>query len=56
MVLIAVILILLLFGNWFINLSLIFIPVDFATRVTSFGWWILAFIAVLFLAWCVGEE
>ncbi len=56
MILLAVILILLLFGNWFINETLIFIPVKFFTTITSWGWWGLAFMALLFLAWCMGED
>ena len=56
MILITAILILLLFGNWFINETLIFIPVDFFTTLTSSGWWLLAVLSLLFLGWCMGED
>jgi hypothetical protein len=56
MMLLAVVLILLLFGNWLINETLIFIPIDVVHRVTSLGWWGLALLGVLFIAWCIGEE
>ena len=56
MVVLTAILILLLFGNWLINVSLIFIPVHLATRLTSLGWWGLALLGCLFIAWCMAEE
>ncbi|MCC0175985.1 hypothetical protein I4641_03190 [Waterburya agarophytonicola K14] len=52
----AVILVLLLFGNWLINVVLIFIPVSFFIRLTHLGWWGLALLTVLFLAWCMAED
>ena len=54
--LLAVILIVLLIGNWFFTQTLIFIPVDLAVRLTSLGWWILALIGISFIAWCVGDD
>ncbi len=54
--LLAVILILLLFGNWFLTETLVFIPVNLFTRLLSLGWWGLALLIVLFLAWCIGED
>ena len=54
--LLAAILILLLFGNWFLTETLIFVPVNLASRITSFGWWGFALIVLLFVAWCIGEE
>lgn len=54
--LLAAILILLLFGNWFLTETLIFVPVNLASRVTSLSWWGLALIALLFVAWCIGED
>ena len=56
MILLAAILISLLFGNWFINETLIFVPVNFVTTITSWGWWGLALLTISFLAWCVGED
>ena len=56
MIILAVILILFLFGNWLINETLIFFPVQLVVQVTSIGWWVLAILGILFLAWCIGEE
>ena len=56
MIILTAILILLLLGNWFINETLIFIPVHLVTRLTSWGWWALALLGCLFIAWCVGED
>jgi len=54
--LLAVILIFLLIGNWFFTETLIFIPVDLATRLVSLGWWTLAIIGIGFIAWCIGDD
>ena len=54
--LLAVILILLLIGNWAITETLVFVPVNLATRLTSLGWWGLAIVLVSFLAWCIGDD
>jgi len=54
--LLVTILILLLFGNWFLTETLIFLPVNLATRITSFSWWGVALIVLLFFAWCVAED
>ena len=54
--LLATILLVLLFGNWFLTEALVFVPVNLATRFTSLGWWGLASIAVLFFAWCMAED
>ena len=54
--LLAVILILLLIGNWFITETLVFVPVNLLARFTSIGWWGLAIVAIAFLAWCIGDD
>lgn len=54
--LLAAIVILLLIGNWLITETLVFVPVSLATRLTSLGWWGLAILTVLFLAWCIGDD
>lgn len=54
--LLAVIIVVLLIGNWFFTETLIFLPVNLATRFTSLGWWVLALIAIGFLAWCIGDD
>ena len=56
MIILAAILILLLFGNWFINETLIFIPVHLVTRLTSWSWWGLALLGFLFIAWCMADD
>ena len=56
MILLTAIIVFLLFGNWLINESLIFIPVHVVTAVTSFGWWGLALLSALFIAWCIGDD
>ena len=54
--LLAVIVILLLIGNWFISETLVFVPVDLLARLTSVGWWTLGLMLVAFLAWCIGDD
>lgn len=54
--LLVAILIALLFGNWFLTKTLIFIPVGLVSRLTSFGWWGLGLVILVFLAWCIGED
>ena len=54
--LLATILILLLFGNWFLTETLIFLPINLASRLISLGWWALAGVAVLFFVWCMAED
>ena len=54
--LLAVILILLLIGNWFFTETFVFVPVDLLYRLTSIGWWALALTLVAFLAWCIGDD
>lgn len=54
--LLAVILVLLLIGNWFLTETLILIPVDLITRLSSFGWWGLGLLILSFLAWCVSDD
>ena len=54
--LLAAIVILLLIGNWLITETLVFVPVSLATSLTSLGWWGLAILTVLFLAWCMGDD
>ena len=54
--LLAAIFILLLIGNWLISESLVFVPVSLTTRLTSLGWWGLAMLTVLFIAWCISDD
>jgi hypothetical protein len=54
--LLALILALLLIGNWFLTESLIFTPVDLAIRFTSLGWWVLALLSISFVAWCISDD
>ncbi|MEM6614204.1 MAG: hypothetical protein AAF652_18525 [Cyanobacteria bacterium P01_C01_bin.72] len=54
--LLAVILVLLLIGNWFFTETLIFIPVDLAINFASLGWWTLALLGIGLIAWCVGDD
>ncbi|MBE9043270.1 hypothetical protein IQ255_02395 [Pleurocapsales cyanobacterium LEGE 10410] len=54
--LLFVILVVLLFGNWFFTETLVFIPVNLITRLASIGWWGLGLVTILFLAWCIGED
>lgn len=54
--LLAIIIILLLSGNWLISEILIFIPVNFLTRLTAWGWWGMGMLVVLFIAWCLAED
>jgi hypothetical protein len=52
----AIILVLLLMGNWVLTETLIFTPVDLAIRFTSLGWWILALLSISFVAWCISDD
>ncbi len=55
--LLAAILLLLLIGNWFLTETLVLIPLDFVTQLTSaYGWWAVALVVALFVAWCVGDD
>jgi len=54
--LLIVIIVLLLIGNWFFTETLIFLPVDLATRLTSLGWWAIALLGIGFIAWCIGDD
>jgi hypothetical protein len=54
--LLTAIMILLLIGNWFITKTLVFVPVNLLTRLTSVGWWGLGLVAIVFLAWCIGDD
>jgi hypothetical protein len=54
--LLAIILALLLIGNWFLTETLIFIPVDLAIRFTSLGWLVLALLLLGFVAWCISDD
>ena len=54
--LLAVVLILLLIGNWFFTNTLIFIPVDIAIRLSTIGWWTLALLGISFIAWCISDD
>ena len=39
MIILTIILVALLFGNWLINETWLFIPIDLFGRLTSLGWW-----------------
>ena len=54
--LLAVIVVLLLVGNWFFSETLVLIPIEWITRLRSWGWWGLALVVVSFLAWCIGDD
>ena len=54
--LLVVIIVVLLIGNWFFTETLIFIPVDLAARLTSLGWWAIALLGIGLLAWCIGDD
>jgi hypothetical protein len=51
----AVIIVLLLIGNWFLSNTLIFLPANLAINLGSLGWWILALISISFVAWCISD-
>ena len=54
--LLTAILVLLLIGNWFITETLVFVPVNLLTRLTSIGWWGFAVVAIAFVAWCISDD
>ena len=54
--LLFVIITVLLFCNWFLVETLVYLPVNLVSRFGSFGWWALAVLGIVFLAWCIGEE
>ncbi len=54
--LLVVILGVLLIANWFITETLVLFPINLIFRFTSFGWWGLALLTVLFFVWCIGED
>lgn len=54
--LLIVISVLLLIGNWFLSESLVLIPIDLIIRLSSFGWWVLGLLAVSFIAWCISDD
>ncbi len=54
--LLAAILALLLIGNWFLTETLVLIPVDLVTRLSSYGLWGLGLVVVSFLAWCISDD
>ena len=54
--LLAVVLVLLLIGNWFFTETLIFIPVDLAIRFSNLSWWIVALLGISFIAWCIADD
>lgn len=54
--LLTVILVLLLIGNWLLTESLVYLPLNLLNRLTSLGGWGLALLIVGFLAWCMGED
>ena len=54
--LLVVIAVLLLVGNWFLSETLVLIPVDLVTRLCSFSWWGIGLVMVAFLAWCISDD
>lgn len=54
--LLVVILVLLLIGNWFFSETLVLVPVDLAIRFGSLSWWVLGLIGVAFVAWCISDD
>ena len=54
--LLVVIVVWLLIGNWFFTESLIFIPVNLAARFASLGWWAIALLGIGFVAWCISDD
>lgn len=54
--LLAVVMILLLIGNWFLTETLVFIPVDLTIRLANLGWWLLALFGISFIAWCISDD
>lgn len=52
----ALFLLLLLIGNWFLSETLVLIPVDLVTRLSSLGWWTISLLLVSFLAWCISDD
>lgn len=54
--LLLVILLLLLMGNWAISEILVFLPLNLFAHVVSLGRLAVLFVLLLFLAWCLGDE
>lgn len=54
--LLAVILIFLLIGNWFLSKLFINLPLSSAVNLASLGWWTLALLSISFVAWCIGDD
>lgn len=54
--LLAIILVVFLIGNWAISETLVFVPVNLVSRLTFLGWWGLAVVLISFLAWCIGDD
>ncbi|MEL6502722.1 MAG: hypothetical protein AAFR62_11480 [Cyanobacteria bacterium J06629_2] len=54
--LLVVILVLLLIGNWFFSETLVLIPVDLSIRLGSLSWWVLALISLSAIAWCISDD
>lgn len=54
--LLAVILLLLLLGNWFLSAVLVFLPFNLTNYLISIGWLGIGLIGLAFLAWCLGDE
>lgn len=52
----AVILILLLLGNWFLSAVLVFLPLNLITRLINCAWLGVGLICLLLLAWCLGDD
>lgn len=54
--LLVIVAILLLIGNWFFTETLVFIPVDISISLGSFSFWVLTAIALSFIAWCISDD
>ena len=53
---VVLIFVLLLLGNLILSNLFVYIPLNFVTSLSSAGLWAIAFGALFFLAWCVGED
>jgi hypothetical protein len=50
------ILIVLLASNWLFLSTFVFIPLNLLFRLQSLGYWGLALLILVFLAWCIGDD
>ena len=48
--------VLLLIGNWLLSNIFVFVPLNIVDRAISLGWLGAAFVLLLFLTWCLGDD